>query len=580
MGNFILIRILLGISLIYRGIRFFIELELISLNSCSYVLTFYVDWISRFFAFIVSLISGVVIFYRKSYISGEIFINRFISLILLFVFSIILLIFRLNLISILLGWDGLGLVSYCLVIYYQNTKSFNSGMLTVLRNRIGDVLLLISISWIINLGRWNFIIYLYIIRLENYITFILVMVVLAAITKRAQIPFSAWLPAAIAAPTPVSSLVHSSTLVTAGVYILIRFDGILQLRRFKEFLLFISSLTILIAGISANFEFDLKKIIALSTLSQLGLMIRILCLGFSNLAFFHLSTHAIFKALLFICAGLLIHNLNNNQDIRFMGRLGYFIPLVSINFNISNLALCGIPFLAGFYSKDLILEIVLISNLNLAIFFFFFFSTGLTVCYTVRLLYYRIIKNLGLNKAFRLWDKDMVIIKRIFFLLIISIFSGRGLNWLSIPFFYIIYLRVGFKIIVLLFILIGGLIGIFISLINFVGGRIFIFKIFFFIGGIWFISNLSLYGLNIYILNLRFKIDKVLDLGWLEELGGLNLYNKFILFRKINYYLYFNSIKLFIFFFIIFYLFILLFYLNNLKLRVLYWRYKSDLFNL
>lgn len=137
---------ILSILIIFRGLRLFIEFELISLNSRSYILIFYIDWISRMFLFIVSTISCVVIFYRKRYMSGEIFINRFIILILLFVISIILLIFRLNLISILLGWDGLGLVSYCLVIFYQNVKSFNSGILTVLRNRIGDVILLISIS--------------------------------------------------------------------------------------------------------------------------------------------------------------------------------------------------------------------------------------------------------------------------------------------------------------------------------------------------------------------------------------------------------------------------------------------------
>ena len=364
---------LLSIIIIFFDFKLFLEIELISLNSCSYVLLFFFDWISIIFFFVVTLISSIVIYYSKSYMLGEINIERFIYLILLFILSIVLLIFRLNLISILLGWDGLGLVSYCLVIFYQNSKSFNSGILTVLRNRIGDVILLIAISWIINLGSWNFIFYLNIIKSEEVIIIILFLVIIAAITKRAQIPFSAWLPAAIAAPTPVSSLVHSSTLVTAGVYLIIRFEELIRNRLFREILLLFSRLTMLIAGLRANFEFDLKKIIALSTLRQLGLIIRILCLGYKNIAFFHLRTHAIFKALLFICAGLIIHNIKNNQDIRCMGGLRIFIPLVSINFNVSNLALCGFPFLAGFYSKDLILEIVLFSNFNIIIFFFFFF---------------------------------------------------------------------------------------------------------------------------------------------------------------------------------------------------------------
>lgn len=142
------------------------------------------------------------------------------------------------------------------------------------------------------------------------------LVVLAAITKRAQIPFSSWLPAAIAAPTPVSALVHSSTLVTAGVYLLIRFRFLLNNSTIFYALLLFGNLTIFMAGLGANYEMDLKKIIALSTLRQLGLIMGILSLGFYKMAFFHLLTHALFKALLFLCAGVLIHNIINFQDIR------------------------------------------------------------------------------------------------------------------------------------------------------------------------------------------------------------------------------------------------------------------------
>lgn len=165
-------------------------------------------------------------------------------------------------------------------------------MLTALSNRIGDVALLLAIAWILNYGSWNYIFYLDIIKNNFEIIIIGGLVILAAMTKRAQIPFSSWLPAAIAAPTPVSALVHSSTLVTAGVYLLIRFNILLENSTLGQFLLLISGITIFIAGLGANFEFDLKKIIALSTLSQLGLIIRILSIGFYKLAFFHLLTHA------------------------------------------------------------------------------------------------------------------------------------------------------------------------------------------------------------------------------------------------------------------------------------------------
>ena len=159
------------------------------------------------------------------------------------------------------------------------------------------------------------------------------------------------------------------------------------------------------AGLGANFEFDLKKIIALSTLSQLGLIIRILSIGFYKLAFFHLLTHALFKALLFICAGAIIHNMNNSQDIRLMGGLRVYIPLTSGCFNVANLALCGIPFLAGFYSKDIILETVSLSYINIFSFFLYFFSTGLTVCYSFRLVYYSMTGELNCGSLNMLSDE-------------------------------------------------------------------------------------------------------------------------------------------------------------------------------
>jgi NADH-ubiquinone oxidoreductase chain 5 len=235
------------------------------------------------------------------------------------------------------------------------------------------------------------------------------------------------LPAAIAAPTPVSSLVHSSTLVTAGVYLLIRFNFALS-NKIILFLLFIGTITIFIAGLGANFEFDLKKIIALSTLRQLGLIIRILALGEYKLRFFHLLRHALFKATLFICAGCIIHNVNNCQDIRFIGSLVKQIPLTCCFFNISNLSLCGFPFLAGFYSKDLILEILSIRYLNNFIYLIFFISTGLTVSYSFRLVYYTIIGDLNFLVLNRISDSGKIILKGIRGLIFLVIIGGRILS--------------------------------------------------------------------------------------------------------------------------------------------------------
>lgn len=175
-----------------------------------------------------------------------------------------MIVLRPNIIRILLGWDGLGLVSYALVIYYQHEKSANAGILTVLSNWVGDVAILLRIGLLRKLGGWNFLFYRFYIRGE-WLSLI-ILLVLAAITKSAQIPFSAWLPAAMAAPTPVSALIHSSTPVTAGVYLIIRFSPSLDGSQAQWRLLIILCLTIFIAGVGANFEYNFKKIIALSTL--------------------------------------------------------------------------------------------------------------------------------------------------------------------------------------------------------------------------------------------------------------------------------------------------------------------------
>ena len=553
-----------GIYFLFFDLVYFIEWEILRVHSCLIVITFLFDWIRLLFISFVLFISSLVIFYRKDYINEEVFINRFILLVIIFVLSMILLIISPNLIRILLGWDGLGLVSYCLVIYYQNIKSFNSGILTALRNRIGDVALLIAIAWILNYGRWNFIFYIEIIKFDLQILVIGVLVILAAITKRAQIPFSAWLPAAMAAPTPVSALVHSSTLVTAGVYLLIRFNILFFDTYLGGILLLFRGLTIFIAGLAANFEFDLKKIIALSTLRQLGLMIRILSIGFSKLAFFHLLTHALFKALLFICAGAIIHNIKNSQDIRDIGSLLNFIPFSLICFNIANLALCGLPFLAGFYSKDLILEIVLISQVNIFSFFLFFFSTGLTVCYSLRLMYYTIFGKFNLRALNNLRDERFFIFFRIGGLLIIAIIGGSLLRWIIFSSNYFIMLPWHLKNLILFVCIIGGIIGYLISQTSliFFNKSLYTYFISFLNSSMWFLPIISTLGIIIFPIKIGLKSFKLFDQGWLEHMGSQHLFSFLIKFSIINQRVQNNSLKIyfmiFVFWIIIFILIILL----------------------
>lgn len=563
---------------------YLLEWELLFINRRIIELVFIFDWISLIFISFVLFISSLVIYYRKDYISEELNLNRFILLVLLFVFSIVILILRPNLIRILLGWDGLGLISYCLVIYYQNIKSYNAGILTALSNRLGDVAFLLGIAWIINYGSWNFIFYLELIKFDFEIQVIAGLIIFAAITKRAQIPFSSWLPAAIAAPTPVSALVHSSTLVTAGVYLLIRFNFLIFDTSSRSFLLLISGLTIFIAGLGANFEFDLKKIIALSTLSQLGLIMRILALGFFKLAFFHLLTHALFKALLFICAGVIIHNIKNSQDIRDIGKLIITIPITLICLNVANLSLCGLPFLSGFYSKDLILEIVLISNINILSFFLFFFSTGLTVIYSFRLFYYTFFKFLGSSSLNFINDNKLIIQKRIFSLLIFAIFGGSLLNWLIFPFVPIICLSFLSKIVTLIICFLGGIIGFYISYIKFylINKSLNNYFFTYYFSSIWFLPSLSTIGSTFLPLAIGLKILKSLDQGWMEFFGVQKIFSYFIILTNVNQYLQFNNLKiyltLFVFWVFALYLFLIFLYLDSLYFRVWFWSSQGNFF--
>lgn len=559
-------------------IVYFLEWEILNINSCNIVITFLFDWISFMFISFVLLISSLVIFYRKDYIRRDVNINRFILLIVIFILSIMLLIISPNLIRILLGWDGLGLVSYCLVIYYQNEKSFNAGILTALSNRVGDVAFLIAIAWILNYGRWNFIFYIELIRFDYTIKIIALLIVLAAITKRAQIPFSSWLPAAIAAPTPVSALVHSSTLVTAGVYLLIRFNILFFDSFLGQTFILIAGLTIFIAGMSANFEFDLKKIIALSTLSQLGLIIIILSIGFPKLAFFHLLTHALFKALLFICAGAIIHNIKNSQDIRDIGGLIFFIPFSTACLNRANLALCGMPFLAGFYSKDLILEVVIMSNLNYLIFFLYFFSTGLTVCYSFRLSFYSLSGRANQSALNNLSDEGKIMSFSIISLLIIAVIGGSILNWLMFSSNYFIYLPFLLKILTLIVCILGGLIGYLLRNISFLFfNKSLSFFLFSFVNiRIWFIPYISTVGSVKFPLLIGANVLKSFDQGWSEYFGGQKIYNLIAYFAVINQQLQRNNLKVYLIITIFWVIFLVIFILAFIYLYSLYLEHNTE----
>nr|WBR65581.1 NADH dehydrogenase subunit 5 [Layahima elegans]WBR65633.1 NADH dehydrogenase subunit 5 [Layahima elegans] len=541
-----------GLFFVINDLVIFIEWELLSLNSSSVVMTILLDWMSLIFMSFVLFISSMVIYYSDDYMYGDENLNRFIILVLMFVLSMMFLIISPNLISILLGWDGLGLVSYCLVIYYQNVKSYNAGMITALTNRVGDVALLLSIAWMLNYGSWNYIYYLECMKEDYQMVIIAWLVVLAAMTKSAQIPFSSWLPAAMAAPTPVSALVHSSTLVTAGVYLLIRFNLLFVNTYLSKLLLLLAVLTMFMAGLGANYEFDLKKIIALSTLSQLGLMMSILALGYADLAFFHLLTHALFKALLFMCAGSIIHNMKNTQDIRLMGGLVNMMPLTSTCFNVANLALCGMPFLAGFYSKDLILEVMSMSSVNLLIYLLYFLSTGLTVCYSMRLTYYSLSGIFNFGSLSSISDCYWIMLKGMLGLLFLAISGGSMLSWLIIPTPEMICLPPLMKLMALIVSLFGGILGyeIFQFKISWGMKSMKNYKMTSFLGSMWYMPTISTTYLNYNSLKLGYQIIKSVDQGWNEYFGAQSIYNFMTNFSKTNSLLQYMNFKIYLVMFV------------------------------
>ena len=317
--------------------------------------------------------------------------------------------------------------------------------------------------------------------------------------------------------------------MTAGVYLLIRFNYLIN-ENLLYFFLLISCLTIFISGFSANFEFDLKKIIALSTLRQLGLIISTICLNLPKIAFFHLITHAIFKSLLFLCSGIIIHNYLNNQDIRFISFINFNIPLINLIFNFSSLTLCGIPYLSGFYSKDLIIEIFLINNFNWIIILIIYISMGLTLSYSLRLIFYISLKFKKIN-IFNLYQSFNLINYSIFILFFFSLFYGSIINWLIFSSLNLIFLPIKLKLIIYLILFTRFSLIFLIYLIKiklFINNKYIIFLYKFF-NLIWILPLIFKKNkINLLILNNKFII--YIDNSWLET---ISYKFKFYIFTKL-----------------------------------------------
>lgn len=412
----------------------------ISIDDLNIGIGYLVDEFSAIMLSIVLLISFLVHIYSIAYMKDESDFKRFFSYIALFTFSMILLVMSNNLIQLFIGWEGVGLVSYLLIgFFYKKKSAIKANLKAFLINRIGDMFFILGIAMIyalldsfdyktifLNIDSTN---------LDNlktyfglgYIDLACLFLFIGAMAKSAQIPLHVWLPDSMEGPTPISALIHAATMVTAGIFMVGRLSPLFELTDFTtDFILVVGASTAFFMGLIAIFENDIKRVIAYSTISQLGYMVAALGINAYTASFFHLYTHAFFKALLFLCAGSIIMSLHHNQDITKMGGLKSKLPITFYCFVIGTLCIIGFPLTSGFFSKDLILEIMLYNSSNISFVAYIMLLLGafVTTIYSLRLLFIVFYGNYRGDSSDVIHEQSNFILIPLIILAVLSIFSG------------------------------------------------------------------------------------------------------------------------------------------------------------